>query len=400
MGTHHHILVAVLVAVAAPAALHGQGFNSGSTGTLGALNVTAADLTVELPPDGRLHYTTIHVEAGRTLRFQRNALNTPVTLLAQGDVTIQGVIDVSGGSAPVSPPIGGVGGPGGFDGGKPGFGAEFGPGDGYGPGGGGGGVDIVNRGDGAGAGAYGTARVGPERNGAPYGSPLLIPLMGGSGGGGIAGQPGRGGGGGGGAILIASNTRIEIGAAGVVRSNGGDRQGSTVNAGSGGAIRLLAPIVSGTGLVNVLGGNGGGFGNHGRIRVDCLDKTSLTLRFQPNEMTTVGANLFVDPFGAPGGERRAPRLDIVDAAGTSIPINAGGTVQIQLPFGSSPNRTITIRAQDFNADVPIQLSLTPDNGPRTLINTNILNTTANPATVVVPVVLPVNNLVTLHAWTR
>ncbi|MCC7376208.1 MAG: hypothetical protein IT581_16235 [Verrucomicrobiales bacterium] len=394
-------IIAAFITVVLPTSLLGQSFDAGSTGALGALNVTDADVTVDLPPDGRLNYTAVNVEAGRTLRFRRNALNTPVYLLAQGVVTINGTIDVSGSGAPSSPPIGGAGGPGGFDGGKPGFGSEFGPSDGYGPGAGGGGTDGANAAGNVGAGAYGTARNGAERNGAVYGSPLLIPLLGGSGGGGIGGQPGQGGGGGGGAILIASNARIEMGDSGVVRSNGGDRRGGTVNSGSGGAIRLLAPKVSGTGILNVFGGNNSSFSNHGRIRVDCLDKTSLTLRFQPNETTTVGANMFVDPFGSfAGGQRRVPRLDIIDAAGTAIPLNTGSTVQVQLPFGSSTNRTITIRAQDFNADVPIRLTLTPDNGPRSFIDTNIVNTASNPATLVVPVVLPVNNLVTIHAWTR
>lgn len=394
-------IIAAFITVVLPTSLLGQSFDAGSTGALGALNVADADVTVDLPPDGRLHYTTVNVAAGRTLRFRRNALNTPVYLLAQGVVTINGTIDVSGSGAPSSPPIGGAGGPGGFDGGKPGFGPEFGPSDGYGPGAGGGGTDGANAAGNAGTGAYGTARNGAERNGAVYGSPLLIPLLGGSGGGGISGQPGQGGGGGGGAILIASNTRIEVGDTGLVRSNGGDRRGSTVNSGSGGAIRLLAPKVSGTGTLNVFGGNSSAFANHGRIRVDCLDKTSLTLRFQPNETTTVGASMFVDPFGSfSGGQRRVPRLDIIDAAGTAIPLNTGSTVQVQLPFGSSTNRTVTIRAQDFNADVPIRLTLTPDNGPRSFIDTNIVNTASNPATLVVPVVLPVNNLVTIHAWTR
>ncbi|MBL9135052.1 MAG: hypothetical protein JNK85_04255 [Verrucomicrobiales bacterium] len=394
-------VLAAFIAMALPSSLLGQSFDTGSTGALGALNVADADATVDLPADGRLHYTTVNVAAGRTLRFRRNALNTPVYLLAQGVVTINGVIDVSGSAAPASPPIGGSGGPGGFDGGKPGFGAEFGPGDGYGPGAGGGGNDGAGSPGNAGGGAYGTTRNGPEKNGVVYGSPLLIPLIGGSGGGGISGQPGQGGGGGGGAILVASNVRIEIGESGQVRSNGGDRRGNTVNSGSGGAIRLLAPKVSGTGILNVFGGNSSSFNNHGRIRVDCLDKTALTLRFQPSETTTVGANMFVDPFGSfSSGQRRAPRLDIIDAAGTAIPLNTGSTVQVQLPFGSSTNRTVTIRAQDFNADVPIRLTLTPDNGPRSFVDTNIVNTTSNPATLVVPVVLPVNNLVTIHAWTR
>ncbi len=392
MKAKTQLLAAVLLAVSSLAPAWAQSFDAGSNGSLGALNVTDADLTVDLPPDGRLHYTTVNVAAGRTLRFKRNALNTPVYLLAQGDVVINGGVSVDGGNAPGSPPIGGAGGPGGFDGGKPGFGAEFPPGDGYGPGGGVAG-DSSDSTTGAGPAAHASLGNGPAPKGITYGSPLLIPLMGGSGGGGIAGQPGTGGGGGGGAILIASSTKVEINNSGEVVARGGNRSGSGRNAGSGGAIRLLAPRVAGSGAVNVLGGNSGGWENNGRIRVDCLDKTALTLRFQPLNQTTVGANMFVAPSVI-------PRLDLVKAAGKEIPLGTGNTVQVQLSFNSDTNQTVTLRAQDFNADVPIRLTLTPDSGPRIVIDTNIVNTAQNPATLIIPVGLPVNNLTTIHAWTR
>ncbi len=392
MKTKTQLLAAALLAVSSLVPAWSQNFDAGSNGSLGALNVADADLTVDLPPDGRLHYTEINVAAGRTLSFKRNALNTPVYLLAQGDVVINGAINVSGLQAPGSPPIGGVGGPGGFDGGKPGFGGDFPPSDGYGPGGGGGGT-TGSGGESAGGGGYGELARGASSNfkGPSYGSPLLIPLLGGSGGGGDAGTPGAGGGGGGGAILVASNTRIAITGAGRIDSFGGNWRGTSHNGGSGGAVRLLAPKVEGSGDIRVGGGSSGG--GAGRIRVDCLDKTALTLNFQPLSLTTVGANMFVSPSVV-------PRLDLVNAAGRDIPLGTGNTVQVQLPFNSDTNRTVTIRAQDFNADVPIRLTFTPDNGPRFVIDTNIVNTAQNPATLVIPVGLPVNNLITVHAWTR
>lgn len=371
------------------ASVYGQGFDAGSTGALGPLNVTE-NTTVELPANGQLHYTTITVASGRILSFRRNALNTPVYLLAQGDITVDGGIDVSGSQAPGNPPIGGAGGPGGFDGGKPGFGGEIPPGDGYGPGAGGAGTSGSGP-DSAGGAGYGTAGTGAESafKGAAYGSPLLIPLIGGSGGGGDTGQPGSGGGGGGGAILLASNTRIVVN--GSVQANGGPWRGSSHNGGSGGAIRLLAPRVEGQGTVNVAAGGSGGA--VGRIRVDSLDKTSLRLNFGPLSTTTVGANMFVHPSVI-------PRLDIIEAAGQAIPIGTGSTVRVQLPFGADTNRTVRVQARDFGTTVPIRLILTPDSGRRIEIDATIVNTTTNPAEVTIPIGLPVNTLVTIHAWTR
>ena len=70
-----------------PCASFAQGFSSGSTGADGALDVTT-DTTLDLPPNGTFNYTTVNVAAGVTLRFNRNALNTPVYLLATGDITM------------------------------------------------------------------------------------------------------------------------------------------------------------------------------------------------------------------------------------------------------------------------------------------------------------------------
>lgn len=392
MKIHSSLLTLVLLGSAVLLPASAQNFDAGSSGALGALTVTDTDVTVDLPADGRLNYTTVTIAANRILRFNRNVLNTPVQLLAQGDVVIEGVIDVSGSQAPGSPPIGGVGGPGGFDGGKPGFGADFAPGDGYGPGAGSSGTTGSEAASAGGAG-YGEPSVGSSSNGrgGTYGSPLLIPMIGGSGGGGDTGTPGSGGGGGGGAILVASNTKIRLSGPGRIDALGGVWRGTSHNGGSGGAIRLLAPKVEGSGQLRVQGGGNGG--GAGRIRVDTLDKTALTFSFQPLSVTTVGANMFVTP-GA------LPRLDITQAAGQAIAVGTGSTVRVQLPFGSDTNRTVTLQAKDFSADVPIRLTLTPDSGNRIVIDTNIVNTAANPASVTIPVGLPVNTLVTIHAWTR
>lgn len=384
------LLAAALAAASIQSAL-GQGFDTGSTGALGALNVVDANVTVDLPPDGRLHYTTVNVASGRVLKFNKNALNTPVYLLAQGDVVIDGTIDISGGQAPSNIPIGGAGGPGGFNGGNPAFG-EFGPGDGYGPGAGGGGI-TGNGPDAAGGGGYGARGTGTSSTklGATYGSPLLIPLIGGSGGGGDTGSPGLGGGGGGGAILVASNSKVAISGAGVIDARGGTWQGRTWNGGSGGAIRLLAPRVEGNGNLYVNShGPGGGVG---RIRVDTLDKTSLRLQFNNNEVTTVGANMFVEP-------PNMPRLDIVEAAGQTIAVGTGQPVRVTLPFGSDNIRDIVVQASGFGAEVPIRLTLTPDSGPRIDLDATIDNRTQSPARAAIRATLPVNTLVTINAWTR
>lgn len=63
-----------------------QTFSSGSTGADGAFNPTVST-TLPLPPDGVFNFTTVNIPAGVTVQFQRNATNTPVFLLATGDVS-------------------------------------------------------------------------------------------------------------------------------------------------------------------------------------------------------------------------------------------------------------------------------------------------------------------------
>jgi hypothetical protein len=99
-----------------------------------------------------------------------------------------------------------------------------------------------------------------------YGSDQIVPLIGGSGGSSRDGAD-QGGGAGGGAILIAASGTIAIN--GTVESNGGSANGYAGN-GSGGAIRLIADTVQGTGVVNAIGptSNYASNGGMGRIRIE------------------------------------------------------------------------------------------------------------------------------------
>jgi hypothetical protein len=370
-------LFAATIAFASP--LVAQSFDAGSDGSLGDVVITN-NTVVDLPEDGILHFKSLIVNGGTTLSFNRNARNTAVHILSQGDVVVNGTISVNGNDPTDN--TGGLGGPGGFDGGKPGFGAEVPPGDGYGPGGGQAGplssCDDVNTPRG---GSYGTLGFGAT-NGI-YGSSLLIPLVGGSGGGGTQGST-AGGGGGGGALLVASNTRIAVNGSVTAQGKNG---GSCNSGGSGGAIRLLAFKVEGTGTVNTSGGQRGGLG---RVRVDTVIRSNLSLNI--SGVSSIGGNLLVFP-------PTVPTLSLTEAAGNTIPPGSGPVI-FTLPFGSSTNRTVKIQASGFARNVPIRVTLTPDSGAKQIFDAEVDNTTLNPALVTVPVTVPVNTLVTVHCWTR
>lgn len=366
-----------------------QVFRSGSTGAYGAIDVPSGTTRVlDLPADGIFHCTTIRVVG--TLRFNRNAMNTPVHLLATGDVTLIGVIDVSGGRGSVAAP--GLAGPGGFDGGAPGS-IGISAGDGQGPGGGKAGTTVDGDSEAAGAGYGTTTTQGPvAKRGSTYGSPLLFPMIGGSGGGGAEGTTGWGGGGGGGGLVIASDTRVEFSAGATLRSQGGSSLNSVVlNTGSGGGIRIIAPVVSGLGNIDVRGNNGGNGNGDGRIRIDTTDRSQLNVGFIPPEVASVGGLMvvFPDPL---------PRLDIIEVAGRAIAGDA--PAQVLLPTGSPAAQTLRIRARDFGDVVPIRVVLTPDNGPSSSVEAQIDNGSANPAEATVNVTFPINVLTHVHVFSR
>jgi len=360
-------------------------FQSGSDGTYGPMNITN-NTTLALPSDGIFRCTTITVASNATLTFTPNALNTPVYLLATNDVTINGTIDVSGSLGTAW--FGGAGGPGGFAGGNPPWGGILPAGDGHGPGAGRAGSSDTVGPAGYGTGGYGSSI--PTNNGTTYGSPLLIPLVGGSGGGGSSDD--QGGAGGGGAILIACNTRIDL--SGTILAWSPDSYGH-FGFGSGGAIRLAAPIVAGAGTLNARGGYLDPFaqssGGAGRIRIDSMDHRWLALNCTP--AASIGANMVAIPASL-------PRLDITQVGANNIPVGTIAPVFFYLAQGSSTNQIVTVQASNFGASVPIRVMLTPDNGPGSSYDSQIDNSTVNPASVTVPVVVPVNVQVQVSAWSR
>jgi len=390
MQSLRRFTIALLLATMFLPGARSQGFRSGSNGSAGALNVTGGITNIALPPDGILNYTTITIPKDATVRFIKNANNTPVYLLTTGDVSVVGIIQLDGDSG--DDRKGGESGPGGYNGGNPGHTkVSSPPGAGYGPGAGQGGANNSEL-SGAGAASYATkgGLSSSTNKGAIYGSALLVPLVGGSGGGGFEGTPiGSGGGGGGGAILIASNSRIDV--SGTITAKAGGSGGNAYNGGSGGAIRLVAPVVRGNGSLSVLGNGGGG---DGRIRIDTLDRTGIAFSqvWAPVGVTSIGSMMMVFPTPL-------PQLAIIEVAGTAIPVGSG-PVFVQLPFGSSPNREVKIQARDFNDTVPITVVLTPDNGKPISYRAEIDNRSSNPGTATVNVTIPVNVQTSIDAWTR
>lgn len=319
------LIVAFLIL---PISGQAQGFSSGSTGADGALDLSSGDRVVQLPESGILNYTTISIPVSRTLRFKSNSRNTPVIMLAEGDVQIAGSIDVSNaylsyGCCDFDIIIPG---PGGFYGGaldKPGFG----------PGG-------------------GTTLDCSSRHAKWVGPLSLVPLVGGSGGAGkYCSDSSSGGGGGGGAILIASSTSITLPSGGAIRAKSYGFNGM----GSGGAVRLVANALSISGLVDatssaIYSGNTVS-GNPGVIRLEApvgslfFNGTSRP----PAVLSEINPFLFATA---------APVLTIVSVGGLPVPQYSGArfdTIDLLLPNQLSDPISVIVQARNIPVGTEVEL---------------------------------------------
>jgi hypothetical protein len=386
------LLAAILCVVALAPSVSFADFTSGSTGADGDLIVNAPTI-IQLPESGVLNYKTVNIKSGYTATFAKNSRNTPVTILASGDVLIDGTISVNGGNGGSLAAVG-AGGPGGFDGGAGGsvYGSGYralGPGGGLGGtfsnstvisasnnsnytgyGGGGGGF--------AGGGAAGNSSSPVGGNvgagGAPYGNDGQLPMIGGSGGGGSGGNlaaAGNAGGGGGGAILIASSGKITVN--GSITANGGTgglvgnvgTNGIGGGGGSGGGIRLVANTITGNGAINASGGYGGmyqaagGNGGAGRVRLEAWylsmaqSNPYYTVVWNPTAVATPALpSLVISSVGGvavpaiPKGDTRTPDIQLpsntqnpvsIVVAAANVPIGTTVTVKASSTIGSTVN---------------------------------------------------------------
>jgi hypothetical protein len=387
-----------------------QAFDSSSTGADGAFNPTV-NTTVQLPPNGVFNYTTVNIPAGVTVRYLKNTTNTPVTILASGNVTVAGVIDIAGtvgvdtgasGTGNLGDDgVPGKGGPGGYDGGRGGVNTLGAPGGGgLGPGGGGAGIGQanclgggnMNAGAGGGYGAVAGGANCAVAAGTGYGSALLLPLIGGSGGGGGAGNSsfgGAGGGGGGGAMLIASSGTVNL--AGSILADGGrggnvtgPAAGGGGGGGSGGAIRIVGTTIVGNGILTAIAGAGGsgttsgGAGAVGRIRLEA------------ENITRTATSNPVYAFGTPGSVfvAGAPTLAITTIAGVPVPASPTGVADVPLPSTTANPVTIEFATTNVPVGSTVRLTVTPAAGAITSVNSSVLTGTTASATASAQVTLP------------
>jgi hypothetical protein len=363
-----------------------QTFSSGSDGSDGAYAPTGSSGTVILFDPSQFHgtqvaanifnFTTITIPTGVTVKFSGNNVNGPIFLLAQGDVDIEGTLDLSGGNgAPYMPSVNtsferqpAIPGSGGFAGGV-----------------GGNTTQAPLPGNGTGGGAAGTLANGNGVGGNYGGNQLLIPLVGGSGGGGALGSAGvieSGGGAGGGAILIASSTRIIIN--GVINANGGQPGGGSSasgGGGSGGAMRLVSNAITGNGgTLTALGGGGNLVGGPGLIREES-STTFYTTNVYGTLVVSTPIQLLLPTAGSPSAS-------VISINGTAVTPNPSTFPDITI--NTTAPVPVVIETQNIPSSAIITLTILDENNvPDTVITAPPLsNCTSNVCTTTVNVKFP------------
>jgi hypothetical protein len=86
-------------------------------------------------------------------------------------------------------------------------------------------------------------------------------------------------------------------------------------------------------------------------------------------------------------------------AGENVALDTASGVSILLPFNSTPDKIVTVQAEDFNKIVNFVVALQPVNGSRILVPTSVDNAAANPASVDVNITLPINTQTEIFVWT-
>jgi hypothetical protein len=328
-------------------------------------------LVLPLPPDGVMVFNSMNIQwrpgdpGYLEVFFARNAANTPATVLVSGDVTLRAntYLRLSGeGVVGASQNVlgkGSLGGPGGFRGGDAGYQlvnfARMG-GAGSGPGGGLGGNDnYYNNGHGA--------------NASSVGAPDLLPLIGGSGGGGGASICDTPGAGGGGTITIDGDITADGASGGAYGGN--PSCGSYGGGGSGGAIRLLATTLAGSGHVYARGGgNGVGPVAKGAIRMEALNNNMTVGQTDPIASRTPGPGPIVNPV--------TPTVAITTVAGQPVPTPPqGGNGVVDLVLAAPGQTSVGLATSGVPTGTTVNVTVKPRVGgapvttPATLTNCDV-----------------------------
>jgi hypothetical protein len=304
-------------------------------------------------------YSSVDIEGtNTTITFANHYGYPPVIWLVQSNVTINGTVNLNGQPTfsgavpqeytPAEP------GPGGFRGGPV---SPAGEGDGYGPGGG----------------IY-TGTDNGQYSGV-YGNPQILPLIGGSG---ASGNWGYNGPAGGGAILIVAGGTVTVN--GSITANGSSWRGfgGTGDSSSGGAIRIVANQILGTGTIDA------SQANPGRTRMEA-NVLSPQLNIFPNVIAvSPGTTPVIFP------PANTPTVQIISVGSQPAPSDPTATLASSADIGIQNTNAVNIvlQTQNFPIQGVLTLRVTPKYGGATILYPTYVSGNVNQASWQVSAVLP------------
>lgn len=299
-------------------------------------------------------YTSVDIPAGVTVSFLNHDSRAPVVWLVGGDVTIDGALTLNGNDYVATAAAYAEPGPGGYAGGL-GYQNTTSPSSG--------GQGMAGGSQGAVGGSHATA--GQNNTYPLYGNPRVLPLVGGSGGGGDVNAV-IGGAAGGGALLLAVGGELSVNgyitAKGGLGINSGCCAYYSAGSGSGGAIRLIAEKVTGSGYIHAVGGtvNAGGAG---RIRIEARD-VYANWDVQP-AATVVSPDTSVQLWLP----TIAPQVEIISIATVDVPSDPHARYEpgqedlnIDLQSGDSVIELQTHNVNTSSSETVVQVRITPEYG--------------------------------------
>ncbi len=304
-------------------------------------------------------YSSVNIQAGNNVTFINHPTHAPVVWLVSGNVTNNGEISLDGQSAvtdytdPAEP------GPGGFRGGTSGM-LGFGPGGGF-----------------SGFGSYSSY---------PYGNSQIVPLIGGSG-----GRYYQYSDGGGGVILIASSGTIYIN--GSMHATGG------YIGGAGGAIRLIAGQLTGSGSISVQKNiTYQGSGDAGRIRLEATNTAGLNFSLTPsvNPLSILASPVPLTLWPA----TNAPVVQVTTISNVNANLLAPVDPKASLAAGQddlaiATTTAVTIGLQTFNfpTNGTVNVYIKSLSAGQTVLQASCVSGNSNSANWQLTTVLPVNHTV-------
>ncbi len=205
---------------------------------------------------------------------------------------------------------------------------------------------------------------------------------------------------------MASSTRIVV--TGAVRANGGNGGplslggcATSAGSGSGGAIRLVAPDVTGAGALQAAGPANvclGGEPRNGRIRLE-----AFSLGF--TGATTPAASVSAAPGPVTAASTPAlinlPTLRISAVGGVAAPANPSGsytTADVSLPPGTTNPVLVTLTASNIPVGTIVTVKLIPQAGDPTSGNSGPSTGTFASATATASVTFPSGQVSVLNAF--